>query len=69
MTIVSINRMTDVQLQIAIKAKAMRINGIQNILAEHNLLPKEQISELWGSLQSEMKLLEGLQLRAEESAK
>ena len=61
--------MTDAQLQIAIKAKAMKIDGIQRILAEHNLLPKQHISELWDSLQFEMKNLEGLQLRASEAVK
>lgn len=68
MTLIAINRMTDDQLQIAIDAKALNIAGIQNILSEHVTLPKGQIAELWNKLQTEVKLLDGLKRRQEETA-
>ena len=68
MKILQIYRMTDVELQMRIKAKSMQINGLQKMLQDKEI-PNHILSSFWDTLQIEMKNLEGLQLRAEESAK
>ena len=60
--------MTDVELQMRIKAKSMQINGLQRMLQDE-AIPKHILADFWDTLQIETKNLEGLQRRAEESVK
>ena len=60
--------MTDVQLQMKIKAKSMHVAGLQRMIADA-AIPKQIVSDLWDTLQYETKMLEGLKQRAAEAVK
>ena len=68
MTILQINRMTDVELKMKIQAKSMNVAGLQRMLQDESI-PKDILAKFWDTLQYETKMLEGLQQRAAEAAK
>ena len=68
MTIIAINRMTDVELMMKIKAKSMHVAGLQRMLQDESI-PKNILASFWDTLQYETKMLEGLKQRAEEAGK
>lgn len=68
MKIIALKKMTDIQLQMTIKAKSMNVAGLQRMLQDESI-PKHILASFWETLQYETKMLEGLKQRAEEATK